>query len=84
VVPIPPALRTEYPRTITVQPQALPPFARVITTTGTWSIRKWQSSPGNTTNEIVLFTIAGGAHFCPEADSLWDASIEGLKFFESH
>lgn len=84
IVPIPPALRVEYPRTIVAQSQLLPPFARVLSTHGTWSIKKWQNAPGNTTNEIVLVTIAGGAHFWPEADSPWDASVEVLKFFEAH
>lgn len=82
--PIPPALRTEYPRTIIPQPIAVAPFARVITTTGAWSIKKWQSSPGNPTNEIVLVTIAGGAHFWPEADSPWNGNLEVLRFFETH
>lgn len=84
IVPIPPALRAEYPRTIVPQDIPGPPFTRVLSTHGTWSIKKWQMAPGNTTNEIVLVTIAGGAHFWPEDDSPWDASIEVLKFFEAH
>lgn len=84
IVPIPPALRAEYPRVVVPQDIPGPPFVRMLTTEGRWSIKKWQSAPGNTTNEIVLVTIAGGAHFWPEADSPWDGSVEVLKFFEAH
>lgn len=84
IVPIPTALRNEYPRTIEPEDIPGPPFARMKTTAGTWKIKKWQTAPGDRTNEIVLVTIAAGAHFWPESDSPWEASVEVLKFFEAH